>query len=54
MTQDIQKVIFDQYCAFTPLHATTYLHAKTPKVHDDGRVVIEAQQWTPQDLWLEK
>jgi peptide/nickel transport system substrate-binding protein len=54
MTQEIQRVIFDQYCAFTPMLATTFIHAKSVKVHDDGRVVVEANQWTPADLWMDK
>ena len=50
----LQQVVFEKYCIFTPLVVISGLAAKQPYVHDDGLMVVEQTQWTPEDAWLDK
>jgi hypothetical protein len=51
---DLQKVIFGDYCIFTPLLVPSGLCAKQSYVKGDGLMQIEYTQWTPENAWLNK
>jgi len=51
---ELQQVVFEEYCIFTPMFVVSGLAAKQPYVRDDGMMVTEQTQWTPEDAWLDK
>jgi len=51
---ELQQVVFEEYCIFSPMIVPSGLAAKQPYVHDDGMMAIEQTQWTPEDAWLDK
>lgn len=51
---ELQQMTFEKYAIFTPLVVPDGLAAKQPYVRNDGMMVIEQTQWTPEDVWLDK
>jgi peptide/nickel transport system substrate-binding protein len=51
---NLQKVVFGDYCIFTPLWVPSGLAAKQPYCKGDGIMEIEYTQWTPETAWLDK
>jgi hypothetical protein len=52
--QALQKVIFGDYCIFTPLLVPSGVAAKQSYIQKDGMMQIEYTQWTPEKAWLNK
>ncbi|HEX9077793.1 MAG TPA: ABC transporter substrate-binding protein [Anaerolineae bacterium] len=51
---ELQQMTFEKYAIFTPLVVPDGLAAKQPYVRNDGMMVVEQTQWTPEDVWLDK
>lgn len=51
---ELQQMTFEKYAIFTPLVVPDGLAAKQPYVRNDGMMVVEQTQWTPEDAWLDK
>jgi len=51
---ELQQVVFEEYCIFTPMFVVSGLAAKQPYVRGDGMMVVEQTQWTPEDAWMDK
>jgi hypothetical protein len=51
---ELQTMAFEKYAMFTPLVVPDGLAAKQPYVRNDGLMVVEQTQWTPEDAWLDK
>ncbi len=51
---EVQTMAFEKYAMFTPLVVPDGLAAKQPYIRDDGMMVVEQTQWTPEDAWLDK
>jgi peptide/nickel transport system substrate-binding protein len=54
VVQNLQKVLFGDYSIFTPLLVPSGVCAKQSYVKDDGIMIIEYTQWTPESAWLDK
>ena len=52
--RNLQKLIFGDYAIFTPLLVPSGIAAKQTYVKDDGLMVVEYTQWTPETAWLNK
>jgi ABC-type transport system substrate-binding protein len=50
----LQQVVFEEYSIFSPMLVISGLAAKQPNVHNDGLMIVELTQWTPEDAWKDK
>ncbi len=50
---ELQKVVFEEYCIFSPMWVASGLAAKQPYARGDGLMEVELTQWTPEDAWLD-
>jgi peptide/nickel transport system substrate-binding protein len=50
----LQQVVFGEYSIFSPMLVISGLAAKQPNVHNDGLMIVELTQWTPEDAWKDK
>ncbi|HSW58358.1 MAG TPA: ABC transporter substrate-binding protein, partial [Dehalococcoidales bacterium] len=51
---NLQKVIFMDFCIFTPLYIPSGICAKQTYIKDDNIMTTEYTQWTPESAWLSK
>jgi peptide/nickel transport system substrate-binding protein len=49
---ELQSAIFDQYCLVTSILVNVNLTAKKSYIHDDGLMVIQYDEWTPETIWM--
>jgi peptide/nickel transport system substrate-binding protein len=50
---ELQTVVFEEYCIFSPMLVGSGLAAKQPYARGDGFMEVEFTQWTPEDAWLD-
>jgi peptide/nickel transport system substrate-binding protein len=51
---ELQKLVYDKYCIFTPLFVPTAVWAKQPRIQDDGFYRTHVSDWTPERTWIKK
>jgi hypothetical protein len=51
--RELQTVVFEEYCIFSPMLVASGLAAKQPYARGDGLMEVEFTQWTPEDAWLD-
>ncbi len=52
--RELQHIVFEKYCIFSPMYVLSGLAAKQSYIKNDGMMTVELTQWTPEDAWLDK
>jgi hypothetical protein len=54
LTWQLQSLIHDKYCLWTPVIGFVDLSAKNKKAHDDNVDDIPFGIWTPEKAWISR
>jgi ABC-type transport system substrate-binding protein len=54
LTWQLQSLVHDTYCIWTPILINVGISAKSKKVHGDGISDMAFGLWSPENAWIEK